>query len=487
MFHVTSQAYQATLRIDYATNINPTKRYPGDFSPKVTMALHVCEIAMDAFLEDTKRLVTVGVRADIARRSANASSAEESAQVSARGKMREDRLRSWLKAPFPLAYGVEEKETTFKLLLEAVSPDDHAVAHGLPNWTEHCTSYDELAKDLFDMSKPQRPTAAKAPVVRNGSFLPVLKIVHQALFKLFEGNVGAETQERNVIWLLRRSLRMFRIQFFPAAKPRSGTSGAPNSKPVFDSWGNLGKKDKKGDRSRKDVDGGIQGSRATVPAATVALNNAIATDCNAEWTAKDLDLRTLRTAICKTSLPTDFTVPSLSEEKYVDDTYRWVKEHYDGTKKIHHLALLVGIIVASTVVPDVFMPTGMKARFANAKTEEMVREVFDEMKWESKAGKRGMSDRTIFVGMFTTFIIAIYEEESPLRKHMDSAHRRGLGDVWTAKHCEHFGISSRLVSSRLILYVWSLIGSDVWLSCERGDIQQPDPAGDIVGEGTRCV
>ena len=169
----------------------------------------------------------------------------------------------------------------------------------------------------------------------------------------------------------------------------------------------------------------------------VALNNTIAKDCNVEWSAKGLSLGTLKTMICKTMLPTDFTVPSLTEEAYVNETYQWVKDNYDRTKTLHHLALMVGIVVASTLLPKLFKPTiGMKSKFVDAKTEEKVWKVFRDMKWETK-GKKGMLDKQIFVGMFTTLIIMIYKKESPLRRHMDGSQRRGLGDVWTAIHSEY--------------------------------------------------
>lgn len=417
------QAYQARLRIDHTIHIHPVKSYPGDATPKMRMALHICKIAFDAFFEDTKCLVAVGVRADIARRTATASSAEDLARTTSRGKLREERLRSWLKCRFPLTYGVEQKESAYELLLEAVSPDEQAVMRGLLNWKEFCMGHRELATTLSEMSRPQRPTAAKAPVVRNGSFLPVLKIVHQSLLDMSKKNLSEEAQQHTIRFLFKKSLKVFQVQYFPAAKVRSGTvgAGAPNLKPVFDSWGNLGKRERAGSKSGKG--GGSRGARETVAVATVALKNVIAEDCNAEWTAKDLDLRTLRTVVRKTTLPTNFRVPSLANEKYVDETYEWVRENYDGTKKVHHLALLIGIVVASTLVPDLFMATRMKKKFLDAKTEDMVREVYDEMKWEGKTGKTGMSDWGIFVGMFTMFIIALYEEESPLRKHMGGSQR----------------------------------------------------------------
>jgi hypothetical protein len=432
--HRILQAYQARLRIDYVLNVHPNRSYAGVVNPRMTKMLQICEIAFEAFFEDTKQVVAVGVRADIARRKAKASSREELNGLCSRGEWRETCLRSWLKERFPLGYGDQDKESTYQLLLKAVSPDEDAIAHGLPNWNEFGTNHEEFAKRLFDMSRPGRPTAPKAPIVRKGSFLPVLKVAHQALLELSDMKVNVEEQERLMTGLLKKSLKVFKVRYFPAAKPKSGRVGAPNSRPVFDSWGHLGLKDKGGVRSRKDKRS-QGGGTVTVAAATVALEEAMAKDCNAEWWVKEVNLGTLRKVICKTSLPMDFTLASPSEGEYVNETYLWVKENYDGAKAVHHLALLVGIIVASTLLPNLFMPTGMKKKFVEARTEEKVREVFEDMEWEGK-GRKGMSERGIFIGMFTTFIIAIYEEESPLRKHMKTAQRGGLGDHWTAKHCE---------------------------------------------------
>lgn len=405
--------------------------------PKLTRAFHICEIALEAFFEDTKHLVAAGVRADIAHRKATATSREEFTEVSSRGERREAYLKSWLKERNPLGYESQgkEKENTYQRLLEAVSPDEHAVSYGFPNWKEFETSYHELATRLSEMSRPHRPTQARAPVVRNGSFLPVLKICHQRLLDLLKTKTDEEANATFVIEIFRKALKMFRVRYFPAAKRKTGLAGAPNTKPVFDSWGNLGRRDRAGVVSTRNL--GTQERRAKVPAATVALNNAIAEDCNAEWTAGGLNLPSLRTVLRKTSLPTDFKGPVPIGERYVDETYEWVREHYDGTNKLHHLALLVGIVVASTLLPNLFMPVGSRKKFENARTPDEVREVYNDLEWRSKE-KRGMSQQDIFVGMFTTLIIAIYEEESPLRRHMASSAKNGLGDVWTTKHSEYF-------------------------------------------------
>lgn len=390
--------------------------------------MHVCDIAYDAFFEDTRNLVAAGVRADVTHQKAITSSREELSQVSSRSALRESSLASWLKAPFPLAYGLNNGDEVYELLLHAISSDDDAVTRGLPNWDNFASSRHDFAKSLFDMSSPFRPSPPKAPILRSGAFLPVLKIAHKSLLSLVNA-LSKEDQNSFVMVVLRKSLSVFKINFFPAQKPKSRTAGRPNTKPMFNSWGNLGAKDNL--LSRKKAASHLT---IPIPPATTAFNNAIANDCNADWTANSLNLKTLKSFLNKMSLPKDFATPTLTGVTYVDDTYHWVRDNYDGTKPLHHLALLIAIIVASSLLPSLFMPSGLKSLFKDANSVDAVRRVFDDMAWLSK-GKKGMADRSIFIAMFTTFIIAVYEQDSPLRKNMDSAQRRGLGDVWTAKHC----------------------------------------------------
>ncbi len=390
-------------------------------------AIHICEIAFDAFFEDTKHLVAAGVRADIAHRKSTASSREELSEVLSRSALRESSLASWLKVSFPLAYGRQGGDEIYRLLLQAISSEDDAVQHGLPNSDEFRTTRYDFVTSLLNMSTHVRPSPPKAPILRNGSFLPVLKVAHKSLLEL-TNDLEKERQMDFIVEALTTSLKRFKIQFFPAQKPKTRTAGAPNTKPMFNSWGKISVKDKHTHRPSKKA------SIPTVDPATVAFNNAIATDCNADWLANNVNLMNLKSVLCKMTLPTDFTIPTLTNDPYVNDTYRWVEENYNGTKPLHHLALLVAIIVASSILPNLFMPPNLKNLFMDADSKDDVRRIFADIDWISKS-KKGMADRAIFISMFTTFIIAIYEEDSPLRKHMDSAQRRGLGDVWTSKHC----------------------------------------------------
>ncbi|KIK73931.1 hypothetical protein PAXRUDRAFT_20364 [Paxillus rubicundulus Ve08.2h10] len=54
--------------------------------------------------------------------------------------------------------------------------------------------------------------------------------------------------------------------------------------------------------------------------------------------------------------------------------------------------------------------------------------------WDAPpAKKRGMSQANIFLVMMSTFIIAMYEPTSPLRRYI-KAHGGALGTQWTDKH-----------------------------------------------------
>jgi hypothetical protein len=175
-------------------------------------------------------------------------------------------------------------------------------------------------------------------------------------------------------------------------------------------------------------------SLSLVEPETVAYNNAVASDCTAPWTAADKDLLSIKECLNRTLLPDDFEPPSDSREEYVNLTYKFVEENYTGTKPIHHLALLVSIIVASAIIPKIFPPQKLRNLFLSADSHAKVRAIYDDMDWVER-NKKGMTDKSIFISMITTFIIAIYEPKSPLMKHMLSSKTRGLGNAWTDKYC----------------------------------------------------
>jgi hypothetical protein len=342
------------------------------------------------------------------------------------------------------------------LLVQAVAPDEYSVAHGLANWDEFAKNPYSLAVELFNMSKPKKPAPAKAPVVRKGTFLPVLKVVHRALIDISNEPTDDGIREF-VIDIFQRSIIEFKIRFFPAQMAKSSSMGRPCTKPIFNSWGNLGEPDKKLNSGKRSSTPPI------VHPAKIASYNAMGGDTNVGWNANKLSFGKLKNFLNKMTLPSDYTLPSRSTiAPYVDETYDWVRDNYDGTKPLHHLALLTSIIVSSTLLPNMFIPEEAKALFINATTEHDVRRIYDNLEWKDKK-KGGQTERCFFISMFTTLIIALYEEKSPLRRHMAASSRQALGSAWTTKHSQPFPLVL-LRSHNLILSLSSL---------KRHHLQQP--------------
>jgi hypothetical protein len=330
-----------------------------------------------------------------------------------------------------LAYGEGTGHETFDVLLKAVAEDDIAAYNGLNGWDTNARTPFELVESFINMSVPTHPTPPSAPVLRDGAFLPVLKVARSAILDI----VKLDKPVKQLAFLnkmLLLALTVFDIKFVPSHRPQTGARGGQFVLPLYNYWGHLGVK-----HSTTSFllvpDPDISFSSLVEPE-TVAYNIAVASDCTAPWEANSLDLCTIKDCLNRTTLPSDFPPPSLSTEEYVNDTYTWVKQHYDGTKHHHHLALLVATIVATSLLPRIFTPQGLRHLFASADSPTKVRQVYSTIEWESR-GKKGMSYRPLFISMITTFIIALYEQDSPLKRHMIASRNKGLGNPWTDKYC----------------------------------------------------
>jgi hypothetical protein len=393
--------------------------------------MRILEIALQSFFDDTKQLVADGVRKDIALCLSRAQSPDEKLALTIRGKEREKNLKRWLLLDRPLAYGQNDPDQAYQTLVQAVVSDENIISLGLPDLDEHAMTPSNFVKLLLEMSRPNSPSPPQAPVVSNGSFIHVLKLAHQNLIIL--SNAEDEEAENDFVsGVFHYALKYFKVCFFPSHRARTNSQGVLNRKAVHDSWGHLGLRDPEGPRICPQPSTRPTSSQRS---ADMALDYALAKDCNAEWFLHGLSLETLHSILHKTNLPSDFGNPSRAQAAYVNDTYKWVKEAYDGTKRIHHLALLISII-ASQLLPYLFMPKDIdESAFERATTKEKLRELYGNIAWVGKE-KKGQKQKPIFVAMFTTFIIALYEPTSPLRRHMQSSQRHGLGDGWTKKHCK---------------------------------------------------
>ena len=431
---IVFQSYLAHFRINHFLSVGLSSSPSGSSASSRSIAEQITELAFMAFLDDTKQLVAEGVRSDIARRILEASPDDKMVEVEY-GDMREKYLKEWLKVAMPLSYGSRDDEgKTYKALVRAVVSQKKDIRHGLPNRGEASMSKKAFVDLLIAMSSPSSPATVTSPVLKDGSFLPILKEVHSHLLSL-SGQRSLVNKQAFVLTQFVRAVDNLKIRFVPFHLPRGeGRRGAPRKKVTFNAWRSLGLWEGRPDLPFPLDEPSISASEQ---AAADAHASALAEDSNADWYAKDLTLSTLHTVLHHTNLPVDFAVVIAKGEKakYVNDTYVWLREVYDGTKPIHHLALIIAII-ASLMLPNLWLPDDdlILGRFEGTTSKEEVRAVYESIPWVEKVREKGMKEKSIFVAMFSTFIIAIYEPDSPLRRHMDESQRCGLGNPWINKN-----------------------------------------------------
>ena len=408
--------------------------------------MRILDITFHEFFTDTRQLVAEGVRKDIDHHLSNPPSGSTSSDIRLRARERENNLKLWLTFDNPLAYGDETKDKPFESLLQAVVADKQDIRKCLPHMMDNVMTPSGLVSSLMAMSHPFFPVAPYAPVLTNGSFLPTLKLAHSCLIKLAAPN----PPEPFVKDMFLQAIKHFDISFIPFHLPQTGARGAPHKKPVFNSWAYLGLRDQGPPKPLPPPSDAPSFSQA---AASMALTTVRSKDANAVWKIRPLHLKDIYSIINKVELPEDYPTPSLAGAAYVNETFNWVKIAYEPKKPLHHLAFLVSMMV-SCLRPYLFLPNdpSMRSRFAKADTKDKVREVYNSLPWVAKKERKGLKDERILVSMFTTFIIALYEPTSPLRRHMATSKRNGLGDDWTKKYCTPpFDLSSILVFRSLIL------------------------------------
>jgi hypothetical protein len=389
----------------------------------------ILEIAFQEFFSDTKQLIAEGVRKDIDHYISTIPPHHNSNDIIQYGKDREDNLKRWLKLDKPLSYGHKDNNKTYEILLQAVVTHKEDIIHGLPHMMKNAITPSAFVSSLVAMSHPYFPVKPYAPILSGGSFLPTLKLAHSNLIKLDDTN----NTDSFVSSMLLRMVKYLDISFIPFHLPRTGSRGAPNTKPVYNSWAYLGLQDT---TPPNPLPLSLNAPSFSQSAASLALANILTHDSNAAWSIRPLRLQDISSIVHKANLPIDYATPSPSTAPYVNETFQWVKDAYDHRKPLHHLALLVSLIIAC-LRPNLFLPTdsSIRSHFMSANTKDKVRNAYNSLPWiNKKKDKKGVSDETLLVSMFTTFIIALYEPTSPLRLHMQSSSRGGLGDAWTSKY-----------------------------------------------------
>ena len=135
------------------------------------------------------------------------------------------------------------------------------------------------------------------------------------------------------------------------------------------------------------------------------------------------------------NLPDEWTLEAASVrepasgDSIVYSTYDYVQRIYDGRKVLHRMALLWSIMY-SWILPQVGVPNKVKLRLTKIPTEATLAVL--NIPWTTP-NRGGFKEKKPFVVILMCVIIAWFDHESPLRKHLAKGDNV-LGTEWTEKH-----------------------------------------------------
>jgi hypothetical protein len=384
----------------------------------VRQCVVIAEVAFTMFFRDVRQIVKAGVEGDINRQVEDGDDEQSGEHAK---KEQKAKLKSWLRN----GEGILDYENdNFATLLRAISTSPEEIAKGLPGMAGSQITTTVFATKLYNMVMDRHNHAVEAPILPKGMFYPALRVAIKHIAKRSPVKKGSGF----VIEVLRLTTDLLKIRFVPWKLQQAGP-GHPHRVPVWNSWMSLGMANETSEQ-RAIL---LRPDEALHRAALDAQKDAMARDANVPWKTSEVKLTDVLRYLESPMLPMDWAIPQQSSD-YVKQTYEYVRATYDSKKALHRLALLVGIVMSRSL-PNIFPPvnTGeqLKAQMSRAET----RRVAQGLPWVAKSKTKGMKDGSIFMTMFMTFIIGLYEPESPLREYMKT-HGNSLGNGWTDKHRE---------------------------------------------------
>ena len=385
------------------------------------------------FLNDVKSIVRAGVEDDIAKSRTQSDNLRASTLAS---KSRSKLLKDWLGLGRSL---LDYKNDNYAHLLRIIVSDSDQIVHGLPGSHNNEFSTLEFSQMLYDMIHFPTRTPLGAPILPKGAFWPSLNVAVNHILPLAPVN-----PDKFVVHVFRITVEHLGIRFIPWSITHTGP-GRRNRTPVWNSWATLGKDD-----SRRHVDAIVlRPEEALHKAAVDAQNAAMGRDVNISWNLADVKLRDINDFIHHGNLPSDWVIPSQATD-YVKETYEYVRDSYNNRNDLHKLALLVSIILGRCL-PNIHAPTDTASLLKNATSRSQTRNIVRSLSWISKNKVKGSKDSQIHICMFVSYIIALYDPNSPLRKYM-AQHDGNVGNLWSDKHstCLPFSFLHILIISSFL-------------------------------------
>ena len=374
-------------------------------------------VLVEMFVGDVTSLVWKGFGRKIEARCQN-----EDPAIQRLGREQKEAYAEWLALKHPLARNAARSRAGQQNrrgghngweLLKAIAGNEAQISGS--RWTTEA-----LGRELVEVTKPGSSHRAKAPLVSNGLFFLALPAAQKRLVKPI-GYQSHVDMEEALGAALQKALEAHKVEFVPH---HEATAGQFHPFAVIQKWW-------------------ATVAPARAPSERFTLGEEVLAEARRQprepWDLPE-KIEQIKLFTHKEVLPRDWKLEAASllglnkEELYVSETYRWVKECYDGSQELHRMALLWSIMF-SWIVPQILVPTG-RIRLKQTRSPTEATEAVLKIPWEEPPkSRKGFKDRLPFVVMVTCTIIALFEPESPLRKRM-AANKNELGPAWIRKHCE---------------------------------------------------
>jgi len=330
---------------------------------------------------------------------------------------RREALKKWIKVESPLAWRNDTHVSGNYADLSLILCEDPNTEHPALTLNKGSVTYDRLADNISDfITNPdgRRP----APLTKDGGFQYVLPIAYDMIGKLAPPDITKSAfWSRHLIDMMKkmdivlipwhketRNAYATDLGIWTALRP---TKGLPSYKMTTFR-----------DRIQEDAE---QTARQ---------------DPSAPWDLPD-QLCEVKELWKKVVLPSCWDIQHATlcstnvDSKYVTETYQYVKDHYDGKKWPHHLALIVAICF-SRVVPYICLDnTANIMSTDSASVTEWIR----GLEWvrTQSASHKGTVAPLPFIVMMSTALIGFWDSHSPLAKQL-RAKNGVLGKPWSEKH-----------------------------------------------------
>ncbi|KAI5984895.1 hypothetical protein EDD15DRAFT_2201020 [Pisolithus albus] len=394
------KSYIARFTILHAMKNLPQHVYVDVGDPCKRLACFAAEVGLRVYIEDVKHLVSEAVSKEL-----RDLFLDEDDQINAELiRNRDLALQRWCDSMNPLSY----TESTLMDLIRAVSDHRDEDPHLRdPQLGTQTLSF--FVGKIITVCK-QGNTRRQPPFIQDGKALPVLKMtIAEIRQAALSARVPADSISSFTSHAFILACKKLKINHIPWVHPRDRGAGAPSTYISHKVWLSVGAAepppvaDAVGYRTPEET------SRALVRKSSQRL---IAGDPSGAWSVLQVKLLHFHTVLHKAVLPLECSMANVNIPKtspdYISSMYHWVLQNFDMTKPIHFLALFASTAF-SGLLPAIHSPSDHS--LLNRHSEDSRMQYIRSLPWIEK-NRKGSTDPSPFIFMFTAYILGFYETSS---------------------------------------------------------------------------